>query len=312
MKISNKISILVIVAVLVLTGCSKGQSRNTPIAASHPKDFILQDISWVDPYAYMVDLEHPDTVQYIADEQQYLAEQTALWDSNLNLMMAELNAQLSIEKKTTPIIAGDFEYHSEISKGQQYPIFYRLHRSLAAELQVVIDLNKLSNGADYYALGGFVTSPDEHTVAFTEDTSGGGNYTLRLRQLESGVVTTVATGVAPDLAWNGDAVLAVDKETNSVVAHLADGEKVIVYHESDPAFSLSVRTARDRKTVMITSESHRSTEIRVLMPDGELQLISAQGGRTSVSADDRWRSSNGAQQLSASGVCNCIDRKWRR
>ena len=54
---------------------------------------------------------------------------------------------------------------------------------------------------------------------------------------------------------------------------MPDGQKTILYRETDPAFSLSVRTARDRKTVMIMSESHRATEIRILSPGGELQLI---------------------------------------
>ena len=273
MNIANKISFLFIVPALALWGCSKEQPGKTPQAEPHPKEFLLQDISWVDPYAYMVDLEHPDTVQYIADEQRYFIEQTESWDPPLKRMMTELNAQLSVERKTTPILVGDFEYHSEIRKGYQYPIFYRRHRAMTGDQQVVIDLNKLANGAGYYALGGFSISPDEQTVAFTEDRTGDGNYTLRLRQLESGVVTTITAGVEPSLAWNGGAVLAVEKDSSSVVELYSDGQKAILYQEPDPAFSLSLRTARDRKTVMITADSHRATEIRVLLPDGELQLI---------------------------------------
>jgi hypothetical protein len=91
-KIPNKTSILVIVPVLVLWGCSKEPPRNTPRAESHPEEFLLQDISWIDPYAYMVDLEHPDAEQYIAHEQQYLTEQTEPWRSKIKGMMSELNA----------------------------------------------------------------------------------------------------------------------------------------------------------------------------------------------------------------------------
>ena len=273
MKIPNKISILVIVPVLVLWGCSNEPPRDTPRAAPHPEEFQLQDISWVDPYAYMVDLEHPDAVQYMAREQQYLAEQTKPWRSKLKGMMSELNAQLSIERKTTPIVVGDFEYYSEISEGHQYPVYYRRPKALPDDQQVVIDLNELSNETDFYALGDFSISPDQQTVAFTEDRTGHGSYRLRLRDLDSGVVTTIAERLAPNLAWNGDAVLAIESETNSVVKYITNGRKSIVYRETDPAFSLSVRTARDKETVIITSESHRATEIRLLSPDGALQVI---------------------------------------
>lgn len=288
---SNKLSIFIVVPVLVLWGCSKEQPRKTPRAVLHPEQYFLQDMSWVDPFSYMLDLDHPDTVQYIADEQQYFVEQTESWDPKLRRMMSELNAQLSVEKKTTPIIAGDFEYHSEISKGNQYPVFYRRHRDMTGDLQVVIDLNELSNGSDYFDLGGFAVSPDENTVAFTEDRTGDGNYTLRLRHLGSGVVTTMARGVEPNPAWNGDAVLAVENETNSVVEYSGEGKKTILYQESDPGFSLSVRTARDKKTVMITAESHRATEIRTLMPGGELQLIAPRedGHRYRLMIDDDHR-----------------------
>ena len=273
MKIFIKTSILVIVSVLVLCGCSNEPPGNTPRAKSHPREFLLQDISWVDPYAYMVDLEHPDTVQYMAREQLYLAEQTKPWRSKLKGMMSELNAQLSTERKTIPIVVGDFEYYSEIRKGHQYPVYFRRPKALPGDQQVVIDLNELSNGADFYALGDFSISPDQQTVAFTEDRTGHGNHTLRLRDLDSGVVTTIAERLEPNLAWNGDAVLAIERETNSVVEHRPSGRKVILYRETDPAFSLSVRTARDQETVIITSESHRATEIRFLSPGGELQLI---------------------------------------
>jgi oligopeptidase B len=289
-KIFNKISIPIIVPVLLLWGCSKEQSRDTPRAESHPKEFLLQDISWMDPYAYMVDLEHPDTEQYLAQEQQYLAERTESWGPTLKRMMTELNAQLSTERKTTPVVSGDFEYHSEIRKGNQYRVFYRRQKVLDGDQKVVIDLNELSNGADYYTLGGFSISLDERTVAFTEDRTGDGNHTLRLRDLDSGVVTTIAEGVGPNLAWSGDTVLAVHKKTNSVIEHFRDGQKVTLYRETDPAFSISITTARDRKTVMITSESHRATEIWVLSQGGELQLIAPrQEGhryRLIIGADD--------------------------
>ena len=41
------------------------------------------------------------------------------------------------------------------------------------------------------------------TVAFTEDRTGDGNHTLRLRDLDSGVVTTIAEGVRaqPCMEW---------------------------------------------------------------------------------------------------------------
>lgn len=272
-KIFIQSSILMMLPVLALMGCSKEQPRDTPQAALHPEEFLLQDIAWIDPYSYMLDLKHPDAVQYIAHEQQYFAEQTESWGLKLKRMMSELNAQLPAERKTKPIVAGGFEYHSEIKQGDQHAVIYRRQTTFTGEQQVVIDLNKLSNGADYYALGGFSISPDERIVAFTEDRVGDGNHTLRLRDLDSGLVTTVAGGLKPDLAWHGDTVLAVDKEMNSVVAHLPEGQKFVIYREPDPAFTLSLRTARDRETVMITSESHRATEIRVLSPDGELQLI---------------------------------------
>ena len=103
----------------------------------------------MDPYAYMVDLEHPDTEQYLAQEQQYLAERTESWGPTLKRMMTELNAHLSTERKTTPVVSGDFEYHSEIRKGNQYRVFYRRQKVLDGDQKVVIDLNELSNGAYY-------------------------------------------------------------------------------------------------------------------------------------------------------------------
>ena len=288
MKIFNHIVVLRFVPLIMLVGCSEEKLSEVPRAQLHPEKFHYRGISWNDPYSYMLDLKHPDTLQYVADEQRYFFEQTLAWESKLAEIISELNDQLSTERKTVPIVVGDFEYHSKVSTGTQYPVYYRRPKGSNQDFQIVLDLNELSSGTDYYSLGGFSISGDQRTVAYTEDLTGDGSYFLRTRDIGVGTITTLALHVSETVSWNGDSVLGVDKSTNSVFQYRPDGEKLLLYEELDRAFSLKLRTARDRKTVIITAESHRATEIRILPLGGRLRLVSPRedGHRYRVMVED--------------------------
>ena len=54
-----------------------------------------------------------------------------------------------------------------------------------------------------------------------------------------------------------------------------DGGSDVVFQEADPAFTLSVVSAGDDGTLLITSESHSTTEVMRLVHSGELQTIAA-------------------------------------
>jgi len=283
----NKIAFLPVWSLLVLAvaGCEP-ESPDTPRAAKHRKQISIHDQSWNDPYHYLNDPGHLDTQRFLADEKDYFLKTVAPMESLRRHLAIELNTELPDNKKSLPVVSGSFQVYSEIHRGSQYPVYYRRALDSADEPEVILDLNELAADSGYYAIGSFVTSPDEQLVAFTEDPRGDQQYRLRIRDIQSGLLLQDAIdGVAAGLSWSGAMVNYVCLAESSVYQHRPGSSRDnAVFVEQDPAFHVSLRQRRNGNETFITSESHDTTEIHLLGPGGVLQLIAArrQGHRYRV------------------------------
>ena len=51
---------------------------------------------------------------------------------------------------------------------------------------MLLDLNELAEGHDFFSLGGSSVSPDEHLLAYATDVVGDERYTVRVKDLRTG------------------------------------------------------------------------------------------------------------------------------
>lgn len=246
----------------------------------------MHEQSWNDPYHYLNDPGHLDTQRFLADEKDYFLRTVAPMESLRSRLATELNMKLPDNKKSLPVVSGSFQVYSEIHRGSQYPIYYRRALDSRDEPEVILDLNELAADSSYYAIGSFVTSPDERLVAFTEDRRGDQQYRLRIRDMHSGhLLEDAIDGVAAGLSWSGAMVNYVSLAESTVYQHRPGSTTDnAVFVEQDPAFQVSIRQSRNGNETFITSESHDTTEIHLLGSSGDLQLIASrrQGHRYRV------------------------------
>ena len=268
-----------LISVLFLVGCSEEPELSTPRAVKHELVRTIGFATVSDDYAYLEKALHPERLKYEQQEREYLTEQIAPWERQRRQIEAELNSFLVDEKTSVPIVRDGCEYYQALELGGQYPIYYR--RCLgAASAEVLLDLNKLSVGSDYYALGNFATSPDQQLIAFTEDRVGAQQYRLRIRQLDTGTIVEVNNqAVSQYVAWSKDNdrlfyVVQGDSSRNQVVHQyeLSTAQHTLVYMEPDPSFHLSVYQGRTG-SVVVSSSSPTANELRVVRDDGSLQLV---------------------------------------
>ena len=55
-------------------------------------------------------------------------------------------------------------------KGKDYPIYLRKYKSLDADEELLVDVNKLAEGYSYFQLRGISISPDNKKMAYAVDT----------------------------------------------------------------------------------------------------------------------------------------------
>ena len=247
--------------VLLLSGCSKPSVNNEPVA---------ERANGNDPYGYLSDRTNPQTDTYIRAEQKYFEAATQAWQSDIALLAREVNRDLPVTRQNPPVISDGSEFSARIDKGTQYPVYHRRIIE-TGEMQVLLDVNERAKNSQYYRLGGFSLSPDGQEIAFTEDVRGSGLYALYVRELANGDVRKLAEGVEASLGWLGKRIVYIADAKVQMLS--PGGESQLVFQEADPAFALSIASAGDDGTLLITAESHSTTEVMRLLQTGDLQTI---------------------------------------
>ena len=104
----------------------------------------------------------------------------------------EMRARIKEDDSSVPEKEGDYFYYTRYETDGQYAIYCRKRGSLDAAEEVLLDVNALAEGVDYMRIGVCRNSPDHRWLAYSTDEDGGEEYTLRVRNLETGEDLTEA------------------------------------------------------------------------------------------------------------------------
>lgn len=258
-----------LLGVLLLAGCERqtpSEIEPGPVASQHPVNIDWHGEQVEDPYHYLAIEDHPDTQAYILSERQWFEQKVSTWEGLRSQMADALDTYLLTQVKGVPLKSGDYEIYNEQGLGEQYPVFYRRHLA-TREVEVLLDVNQLASGAEYYRLGGFSLNADASLIAYTEDRTGDENYTLKVRDLNSGETLPESVGaVGAPVAWLGARLCFVLPAAQvAEVVNVTTGHRETLFQESDRRFRLSVKGVEDGG-VLLTSESADAVEIRLLRP----------------------------------------------
>ncbi len=241
-----------------------------------------------DHYAWMRDKSDPELLAYLAAENAYTealtADQAGLRD--------ELYADLSARTKQTDLSVpefvrheglGEFWYYARTTEGLDYPSYHRCPAAgrdslpdpsagVPAGEQLLLDVQALAAGTDFFALGCFEVSPDGRLAAYSVDTAGNERYRLRFLDLATGeALPDEVAEVAGGGCWAGAGAfcyLTMDDawRPDKVWRHrLGDpGADELLLAEPDERFWLGVDTSRDHRWLQVSAASKTSTECWLL------------------------------------------------
>jgi oligopeptidase B len=271
-------------ATLLLSGCWSGEktmnSPLPPVAAQHEKTLSIHGHDRTDEYYWIRDdtRENPEVLDLLAAENAYTKAVMAHSEQLQRDLFDEISERLAADDRTVPVKTGSHIYFREYLEGGEYPIYVRAPVDNPAEEEVMLDVNSLSTGHDFYQIGNWSVSPGEGVLAYAEDTVSRREYTIRFKDLDTGdTLEDEIHKVAPSIAWAADnrTVFYVDKHPRTLLPFKVYRHKlgtprkddVLVYEEPDDAFYTSVYTTRSRQYVVISMGSTDSAEIRLINAD---------------------------------------------
>ena len=241
---------------------------------------------WLQDPAYP-DVNDPDVLAYLKAENDYFDAVMGPHQGLIDALYRELLARQKLDDAGVPWRQGDWEYGWRFAPDAQYRTWYRQPVG-GGRQQVILDEPQLASGLEYFSLGGLAVSPDGRYLAWSSDTDGSERFTVRVRDLDSGVVLPdeiMQSIGSPE--WAADSQSFIYRVVNEqwrpwqVKLHRLGtpvSDDVVLYEEADGGFFVGIDKSQSDHWLMISSGDHVTSEVYLLPaadPLAPLRLVSA-------------------------------------
>jgi oligopeptidase B len=254
-----------------------------PVAKRIHTEMVIHGETLADDYAWLRDKPNPDVAAYLEAENAYADAILAPTKALQEALYAEMLARIKETDDSVPYREGDYFWYARTEEGKQYPILCRKRGSLDADEQVTLDVNALAEGEAFMAIGAYVPSDDGRLLAYSTDSTGFRQYTLQVKDLETGEVLPDRIEKTGSIAWAGDGYTlfytiedAAKRQYRLYRHRLGERDDVLVYEERDEMFNVAIARSRSRRYLVMTAESHTTSEARFVpadAPDGEWRIV---------------------------------------
>lgn len=279
---------------------TKEENMQPPIAKAIPHELSAHGHTRIDPYFWLNDRENPEVIAYLEAENAYAEQSLAHTKSLQDKLFKEMKGRLKEDDMNVPYFENGYWYYNRFESGQDYPIYCRKKGTLEAAEEIMFNVNDYAKGHDYFSLTGVRVSPDNRLAMFFTDSVGRRQYTLGVKNLQTGEMLDIkmfpANGGA---AWANDnqtifygttdeQTLRADKIWRVNISNSAN-KPALVFHEKDETFSTYVYKAKSGRFIYIGSGSTLTSEqqfIEANKPNGSFQTIQARTRGLEYSAED--------------------------
>lgn len=245
---------------------------------------IAQQAPGNDPYAWLQQRDSAEVLAYLQAENAYqeacLADQAPLREQ----LFEEIKGRILETDLSLPSPWGPWLYYTRTTAGDEYPRHYRCPRPAddsntvdASAEQLLLDPNELAAGG-FLSLGAFNVSPDHQLLAYSLDTNGEETYTLYVKDLATGAITTLPfEDCDGSMTWANDSRTLFFAELDDTHRpcrlrrfSLGEADAHTVFEEDDGRFFLHCYRASSERQLILLLNSKTTSEAWVL--DAETPL----------------------------------------
>jgi len=283
----------VLISIIFASGCKSDKHMNTdlkaPSAEKQAKSLTIHNSTRIDNYFWMrltdeqkiakkKDLQTQKVEAYLNSENEYFDKVTASTNNFQKELFEEMKGRIKEDDTSVPYFRNNYYYITRFEKGSQYPIYSRKKESLEVDEEILFDVNQEAQEHEYFQLGALNVSPDNKLVAFAIDTVSRRQYTIQIKNLETGeLLTDKIENTTGGSVWSNDnkTLFYTKKDpltlrSSSIYRHVLGtdaSEDVIVFEEKDETYSTYVYKTKSHKFIVIGSSSTLSSEFRIISAD---------------------------------------------
>ena len=286
----------IVMALLVpaLINCDTMNKKNVenlkaPVAEKVAEELVAHGDTRIDNYFWMrltdeqknakqPDAQTQQVLDYLNAENDYTEKMMARTKDFQEALFEEIKGRIKQQDESVPYFKNDYWYYMRYETGYEYPVYCRKHKTLEADEEIMLNVNQMAQGHEYYNIAGLSVSPDNKWLAYSEDTVSRRIYTIRFKNLMTGeILTDKIPNVQGETAWANDSKTVFYTSKNEVTLlsekikrHIIGeevSEDVVVYHEKDPSFYIGVWRSKSGKYIIIGGNSTISNDYRILRTD---------------------------------------------
>lgn len=277
-----------LLAVLAFTACNTNKQQTAtitmqsdfpapPVAAIKPVTFNEPGGERTDNYYWLKEKENPEVIAYLEAENAYC---DTVMKSTLPLqekLFAEMKGRIKEADETVPQLDNGYYYYSRTEEGKQYRIYCRKKGDLSASEEVVFDVNAMAEGKPAFIFAGFDISTDNKLAAYLSNETGSfADFTLRVRNLDTGMDLPLNIGKVQGFAWANDSKTLFYTLGNEALRawrvyrlELGSNQPAeLVFEEPDEQFIVDISKTKTNDYLLITSASSTTTEVHYLPAAG--------------------------------------------
>ena len=287
MKLKN-CSSFVLLPLLILSCNNKTEVKKTafnwpeniapPVAEIKAKELIAHGDTRIDNYYWMNDFfkkgaDSTKVVDYLTAENKYYDTMMSATQPLQEKMYTEMKGRIKEKDESVPVFKKGYYYYSRLVEGKDYFVYCRKKENLQAAEEILLDVNAMAEGHDYFSATGFSISPDNKLMAYGIDMVSRRQYKIYIKNLETGeIYKDEIPNTEGGPIWANDnktifytaknpVTLLSEKIKNHVLGTSAEADKT-VYEEKDPSNYIGVGKTKSEKYILISSEATLSSEVR--------------------------------------------------
>jgi oligopeptidase B len=239
-----------------------------------------------DDYGWLRERTNPRVREYLEAENAYSEQVTASQKPLAEKLYNETLSHIKQTDTSVPYRKHGYWYYSRTEEGKQYPVLCRKKETLTAPEEVMLDVNELARTEKFMSLGTSEVSDDSNLLAYTTDNVGFRQYKLHIKDLRTGKLLPDVAERIDSVTWAADNKTlfyssedAQTKRSDLLHRHLLGTDATsdpIVFDEKDERYDVYIARTRDGKYLVMASESHVTSEEKVLAadtPNGEWKVI---------------------------------------
>lgn len=287
------ISIIITLSIFYITiSCTDKKitkfTATPPVAEKIPKELKIHNHSRIDNYYWLNQRDNPKVIDYLKAENSYLDTMMSHTNDFQKSLFDEIVGRIKQTDESVPYKDNGYFYYRRYKEGKEYPIYCRKKENLDSEEEIMLNVNEMAKGYEFYQVSGLAVSPNNQYLAYGVDTLSRRKYDVFIKDLKTGKILKDkihnTTGSATWANDNASLFYQLKDETlrsYKIMKHKLGDDSTSgleVYHEKDPTFSTSVYKTKSNKYLVIANYSTLSREFRFLdadNPDGKFKIFHA-------------------------------------